>query len=226
MDWQQAVDIYCERTSPAFWAEPLNAASNVAFPMAALWAAITARKRGITDPVIWLLIALAASIGLGSFLFHTFANRWSEYADTIPIWSFVALFVFVAVHRIGGVKPGRLLAMALAVAAVVTIAFLATGEGTPAHTAPEPLNGSGQYAPAMLALFAFAAISQWRGHPMRHWIAAAALVFLLSLTFRTYDIALCQQLPIGTHFIWHLLNATMIGILLQVLVRMPRPSNV
>ncbi len=36
MDWFQAVDIYCERTSAAFWAEPVNALSNLSFIAAAL----------------------------------------------------------------------------------------------------------------------------------------------------------------------------------------------
>lgn len=228
MDWLLAVDIYCERTSPAFWAEPLNAISNLAFPLAALWAAVSASGRAITDRLVWLLVAIVACIGVGSFLFHTFANGWSEFADTIPIWTFVALFVFVAMHKIGGMKAGRVLAIALAAAAIGTIVFLATGEGEGGQTvrATDPLNGSGQYAPAVLALLSFAIISQWRHHPMRHWIAAAAAVFMLSLTFRTVDMAVCPSLPIGTHFIWHLLNAAMIGLLLQVLIRSPHPSNV
>lgn len=220
MDWLLAVDIYCERTSLAFWAEPINALSNLAFPIAALWAAVEAKRRQIATPVIWVLITMAALIGFGSFLFHTFANVWSELADTLPIWSFVALFVFTAIHRIGGVKPGKLAAIALGMAALVTVMFLATGEGQ-TSTAPDPLNGSGQYAPAVIALLVFAVLSYRRRHPMWHWISATAAVFLLSLTARTFDMALCPSLPIGTHFIWHILNALMIGLLLQVLVRSP-----
>jgi hypothetical protein len=65
LDWFQAVDIYCERTSTALWAEPVNAASNAAFILAALWAAFEARKRGLTQPILWLLITMAALIGAG-----------------------------------------------------------------------------------------------------------------------------------------------------------------
>lgn len=46
MDWVAAVDIYCERTSAGFWAEPINALSNLSFPLGALWAAVLARARG------------------------------------------------------------------------------------------------------------------------------------------------------------------------------------
>lgn len=223
MDWFQAVDIYCERTSPAFWAEPVNALSNLAFPLAALWAAITAKQRQITAPVVWVLIAMAALIGVGSFLFHTFANAWSEYADTLPIWTFVALFVLTAMHRIGGVAPGRLTIIALTVAAILTVVFLASGEGS-AQTTPDPLNGSGQYAPALIALLVFTVGSLRRGHPMRHWITAATATFLVSLAFRTIDIAVCPSLPLGTHFLWHILNALMVGLLLQILIRSPEPA--
>ena len=32
MDWFRYIDVYCERTAPGFWDEPLNAVSNGAFP--------------------------------------------------------------------------------------------------------------------------------------------------------------------------------------------------
>ena len=40
MAWSRIVDGYCERagTDPNFWGEPLNAVTNIAFILAALWA--------------------------------------------------------------------------------------------------------------------------------------------------------------------------------------------
>ena len=164
MDWLQAVDIYCERSSSAFWAEPVNAATNLSFIAAALWAAATARARAVTSPTVWLLITLAALIGAGSFLFHTFATRWAELADTLPIWSFVAAFVLAAMHHIGGMAPRKVarIGAIIAIAAAASI-FLASNEGT--SPAPDPLNGSGQYAPVLLALLVFAALTAYRHHP-------------------------------------------------------------
>lgn len=222
MDWFAAVDIYCERVGTGFWAEPWNALSNLSFILAALWAAIEARRRG-ADKVVWLLTSMAALIGVGSFLFHTFANTWSEYADTIPIWSFVAAFVFVAMARIGGVKPGRIGAIALVVAAVVVVVTLASGEGEAGP--PGLLNGSEQYAPALIALLIFSILSWRRGHVMWPWIWAATGAFCLSLVFRTVDMAVCAAFPIGSHFMWHLLNGLMVALLLQLLVRAPAPSR-
>lgn len=228
MDWFAAVDIYCERTGPGFWAEPFNALSNITFPLAAAWAIRETRGRA-TPPVVWLLIAMAAIIGPGSFLFHTFANGWSELADTLPIWSFVALFVFVAIHRFGRVKPGRLVAIGLGVAAILTLVFLATGEGaaTDGLTPPPPsaLNGSEQYAPALLALVVFSVLTWRRKHPMRGWILAALVTFATSLLLRTIDLRVCADFPRGTHFMWHILNGLMIGILLQGLIRTTVPRR-
>jgi hypothetical protein len=222
MYWTQHVDIYCERTSAAFWAEPVNALSNAAFVLAAIWGAVEARNRREDAPLVWLLIGMAAVIGAGSFLFHTYANRWSELADTLPIWSFVALYVFVAVHRKAGVRPGRLIAVALAIGAVAIVASFAMGEGGDPGaevSAPDPLNGSGQYAPAVIALLILAFFMVRRHHPQRGWIIAATVTFALSLGFRTFDRALCDVFAPGTHFVWHLLNGLLIGLLLQMLIR-------
>jgi hypothetical protein len=171
----------------------------------------------------WLLIVMAGLIGIGSFTFHTFAQVWSEFADTIPIWSFVAAFVLVAMHRLGGMAWRRvaLWAVAIVALAIGTVMFLASGEGgSPADpAAPDPLNGSGQYAPAVVALAGFAVFTYLRRHPAAPWIAGCLATFLVSLTFRTLDRDLCTAWPIGLHFIWHLLNGLMIGLLLQMLVR-------
>ncbi|PID37237.1 MAG: hypothetical protein CR993_01205 [Rhodobacterales bacterium] len=85
MDWFAPVDIYCERTDPSFWAEPWNAASNAAFILAGLWGLYEAKKRGQMVPVVIALCTLVLCVGIGSFLFHTYANVWSGFADTGPI---------------------------------------------------------------------------------------------------------------------------------------------
>lgn len=221
MDWHGAIDIYCERTTVTFWAEPINALSNLSFVAAALWGAVTARRRAIRIPVVWILIVLAGCIGLGSFLFHTLANGWSALADVLPIWTFVTLFVLVAMRFILGMTPIRIARVGLivAAAAVVMMIVLAIFDGPGPRTTPDPLNGSGQYAPALLALLISTLVTWRQDHPAAPWIAAATAVFVVSLVARTLDRDLCAAVPLGTHFVWHLLNGLAIAILLQMLIR-------
>ncbi len=67
MGWFEQVDGYCERLGPGFWAEPVNAVTNAAFLIAALWA--WPRTAGL--PLARAMAVMLGVIGLGSFLFHT-----------------------------------------------------------------------------------------------------------------------------------------------------------
>jgi len=46
----------------------------------------------------------------------------------------------------------------------------------------------------------------------------AAAIFAVSLTFRTVDAPICAAVPIGTHFMWHLLNGCVLFIVVRALV--------
>lgn len=241
MDWTAPIDIYCERLGPGFWAEPWNALSNIAFLLAALWGLAEARRRDALNAANLALIALASAIGIGSFLFHSFATTWSALADVGPIWAFVALAVLVGMARIGGMAPGRIarfaiLATLLAIAltgifglamrapddTAAGAAAVAAGISETSQTAgasARPLNGSLQYAPAQAALAVFALVAWRRGSPQAPWVVAATVLFFLSLGFRSVDMALCARFPHGTHFLWHILNGATIALLLQVLIR-------
>ena len=69
----QAVDLYCERLDAALWAEPVNALSNLAFVLGALvlWRVPAARVPA----------ALLALVGVGSFVFHTWATQLAMALD-------------------------------------------------------------------------------------------------------------------------------------------------
>ena len=213
MDWTASVDIYCERTHHGFWAEPLNALSNAAFFIAAFWAAFEARKRRLGNVSIWLLIVLTLCIGTGSFLFHTFATRWSGLADTLPIVLFILAYAVTALALIGQATPLRVSGYMVFMIAF----FVVTGYGI--AQLDLRLNGSDGYLPAVLAMIGISALTALRRHPATPWFVAATLIFMLSLTFRTLDMALCDHWPYGVHIFWHLLNGTVIALLLQALIR-------
>lgn len=147
--WSTPIDLYCERGDASFWAEPVNALSNVAFLVAAGLALVAWRRLPERDWPAAVLIAVTAAVGIGSFLFHTFANRWSLLADVIPIAIFIYGFFLLAMRRFLGMGiVGGILATG------VFLAFSAVfGRLWAAIFGPEAtLNGSIGYFPAALAL--------------------------------------------------------------------------
>ncbi len=205
MAWSTPIDIYCERTSAALWAEPFNALSNVAFLIAALAALIEWRRAQRRDLPVFLLIGLVGVIGLGSFAFHTLATRWAALLDVIPITVFIYGYLLLGLRRF--------LAVPRAWAAVLAIGYFLLSLGIARALPPDTLNGSGNYLPALAALVVVGLLTGDNGR--RRLLLAAAGLFTVSLVFRTIDQAVCAALPLGTHFIWHILNAGVLYLLLR-----------
>lgn len=212
--WSQQVDHYCERTDFTFWAEPLNALTNAAFLVAALVAAVAARRARRLDGRVAALVALTAAIGVGSFLFHTFATRWAALADVLPIQLFIVTYLLLVLRRLFGLRrlPSALIGAAFVLMAIPAGRALRSLIG-------ETLGGSAGYLPALAALIVVAALLARRHHPAARALAGAAGLFVISLGFRSLDLPLCAGWPLGTHFLWHLLNGLLLGWLMLALIR-------
>ena len=216
MDWTRTIDAYCERTSAAFWAEPVNAVTNLAFLVAAWIGVALWRRSGRRDPASLFLVILAGVIGIGSFLFHTFANRWSNLADVLPIAVFIYAYFGLALARFVGLRRS--------VAALATLAFL--GASVAAGPLLAPIAGSSAgYIPALAALVVTGGGLTLAGRAQGPLVLAAGGVFALSLAFRMADQPLCADWPLGTHFAWHILNATTLGLLLAAAIRDARDTR-
>lgn len=196
------LDLYCERTSPAFWAEPVNALTNLSFIVAALallW--LMRRDDARPDGAARFLTANVAVIGLGSFLFHTQADRWTMLADVVPIFVYQLVFLGCYARRVIGLG-------AMTVTALLAL-FVALNFGF-AQLPPAWLNGSLAYGGA------FVFVAGIGVHHLRHgrrepWAVLLALgVFALSVGFRSVDLAVCADGALGTHFLWHLLNGVVL----------------
>jgi hypothetical protein len=202
------IDNYCERLAPGLWGEPANAVTNAAFLIAsALLVRLLVRTPERVPVSVWLLPVTTGVVGLCSLAFHTLATRFTGLLDTLSIAVFILIAVTVTVNRVWSV-PWRWAWIAapgyLAVAAALTAALAAAG-GAPIL---------GGYLSALLVLIGFGvAIRATAPAPMRPFgvlLLWAAALFAVSLTLRTVDGPLCTALPIGTHFLWHCLNATVL----------------
>jgi hypothetical protein len=207
------IDNYCERLGVGFWAEPLNALSNLAFILAAYAAYRLAQRlnpEGVVPTDQLFLTLMVAIIGMGSFLFHTLANGWSMLADVIPIAIYQITFLALYARRVMGLP--------VLYVAILMVAFLGSGYLVgllPGHW----LNGSLGYAPALVFLAGFAVYHALTQRPEPFILMTAAGLFILSLGFRSTDMWICPHFSLGVHYMWHGLNAIVLYLTTRAYLR-------
>ncbi len=205
MDWFEQFDGYCERTDLTYWSEPTNAVTNLAFIVAAL---IMWRRVGpvASARVLCLILFL---IGTGSYLFHTHATGWAALADVAPIGAFILTYLFL-VNR-------YLMDWPLWVAVIGTLAFIPyAGLILPILNAVPFFQISNFYWTVPLLLLIYAIPLRVRQPSLSKGFIIGAVLLAVSITLRSVDEILCDAIPIGTHFLWHCLNATMLGYMIHV----------
>jgi len=221
---------YCERgANPAFWAEPLNAVTNGGFIVAGLAGVVLSMRRPSSGRSLWywFFILNFMAIGIGSFLFHTVPNVTTVQADTIPIGIFMIAYLTFAMKRFVRLS-WFLTAAGIAAFIGAMIASLNVQcwngrfgflDNVPPGAQAKCLNGSLGYAPALIAMWAIAGWLMMKRHPAAPLVFAAGATFIISLTFRSVDFSLCNDIILcgrkaGTHFVWHLLNSLTLFLLL------------
>ena len=195
---------YCERLGTGAAAEPLNAVTNLAFAWAFVRAWRRVQRARAGGHAAWDVTAAAVLMGMvavGSSLWHTLAAPWTELADTIPITLLMVLLLEALLRRV--------FELPLLLRVVALLLLLVASVGLPMLAGPGLLGGSSFYLPAWAALGLLALAAGSRPVARRALLAAWAL-FTLSLALRTADLPLCPLLPLGTHFLWHVLNAVLL----------------
>lgn len=211
IDLHRYIDIYCERMAPGLWAEPLNAVSNFAFIVAGIMLlAVLRRQEAVVrqDPAIIGLILLVIAIGIGSTLLHTFAVVWAALADVIPIALFILLYMYLALRRLARF-PLWLCLLGVSIVLVLVVVMPLVFRFS--------VSTYGVALTAMLVVGGFLHLAQ--RHPAGLPIVVTGLIFAISLSFRTIDEPLCDKLPIGTHYVWHVLNAVVLYRLTRTVMR-------
>ena len=207
MEWTRQIDGYCERLGPDYWAEPVNAVTNAAFLIAAfvMWRRVRGQGLGLAE----LLVVILAVIGIGSYLFHTHAEVWAAIADTTPILLFILVYFFAVNRDFIGLRPWP--------AFGVTLLFIPYSVATvPLFQMVPGLGGSAAYAPVPLLILIFAFGLRNRMPDTAKGMAIGAGILIASITFRSLDEPLCGAFPVGTHFMWHILNGVMLGWMIEV----------
>lgn len=202
------VDFYCERLEPGLWAEPLNAVSNFAFLIAAVFA-----YRGLArqpKTIAHLLCLILFIIGIGSGLLHTFSTRWAAAADVIPIQLFIVVYIFAANRDYFGMNWIAALAVTMG-----TFAFMMLM--TPWVLESVSFMGStAAYLPVCLLIWGYGFMLLGPSYETGKGLLIGASILSVSMACRWADLPVCDHLPIGTHYAWHFLNAAMLWWMIRV----------
>ena len=208
MDLSKPIDIYCERLDIGMWAEPINAVTNVAFILAAIF--MWLRCKNLVEGRI--LSFLLCSIGCGSFLFHTFAQTWAAILDVTAILIFILTYIFVA--------NLRFLACSKMVSLIGVILFFPYQLMLTSILSNIQFFGSSvQYIPVAILIFIYSGLLRKSEPNLSHELFIGASILCLSIIFRTIDEPFCSTLSVGIHFVWHILNAMMLSWMIEILRR-------
>ena len=208
MDLSKPIDIYCERLDIGIWAEPINAVTNVAFILAAI--IMWLRCKNLVEGKI--LSFLLFSIGCGSFLFHTYAQTWAALLDVTAILIFILTYIFVANRRF--------LVWSKMVSLIGVILFFPYQLFLVSILSNIQFFGSSvQYIPVAILIFIYSGLLRKSEPNLSRGLFIGASILCLSIIFRTIDEPFCSISSVGTHFVWHILNAIMLSWMIEILRR-------
>ena len=208
MDLSKPIDIYCERLDIGIWAEPINAFTNVAFILAAIIMWLRCKNLGEGKILSFLLF----SIGCGSFLFHTYAQIWAALLDVTAILIFILTYIFVANRRF--------LVWSKMVSLIGVILFFPYQLLLVSILSNIQFFGSSvQYIPVAILIFIYSGLLRKSEPNLSRRLFIGASILCLSIIFRTIDEPFCSISLVGTHFVWHILNAIMLSWMIEILRR-------
>lgn len=198
MDWNQNIDLYCERMTSGLMAEPLNVYSNLAFIIAAFFAWRFGKKNQLLGGMETIMLVLMVLVAVGSALFHMLANRWSMIADVVPIFMFQFFFIFqygkfVARHdNHPWIKASFMVLVFIGSVVLISMAPI------------NNLNGSVTYLPALFFLVFFAIYHSRKARKKSFAIWLSVIFFFCALAMRSVDLEVCEFQVSGTHYVWHI----------------------
>ncbi|MDC3002775.1 ceramidase [Paracoccaceae bacterium] len=208
MDLFKSIDIYCERLDIGIWAEPINAVTNVAFILASIF--MWLRCKNLVEGRV--LSFLLFSIGCGSFLFHTFAQTWAAILDVAAILIFILTYIFIANHSfLAWSKMVSLIGVILFFPYQLLLANILSNI--------QFFGSSVQYIPIAILIFIYSGLLRKTEPNLSRGLLIGATILCLSIVFRIIDEPLCSILSVGTHFVWHILNAIMLSWMIEILRR-------
>lgn len=202
---------YCETPSAItgiFPVEPANAISSGIIVVFGLFALVSVMRRTPNALSFYALCALLIANGLGSILWHGLRTRWALTLDVLPALVFVAVAIVLWARYVAPWREGVLVtAGAIALAVAVRFADL-------------PVRGGWSVmAPFIITIAIWLIVRSYAASKKAALIGGIAITSAMAaLTFRSIDGSMCDTVPMGTHFLWHVFLSAAAFAVMQALI--------
>jgi hypothetical protein len=139
------------------------------------------------------------------------------WADVVPIGIFVLVYLWLFLRHDAGLSVNSSL---LVFGGFFTLSFFCTQLADRIAA-----NGGEAYFGTWITLFGIACFYAGRRQAHEFYaVGSAALIFSAALFFRTIDIRICSTWPVGTHLMWHILNALVLFLVTRAYAKAPGRS--
>jgi hypothetical protein len=202
---------YCETPDAItgiFPVEPANAISSGIIVVFGLFALASVIRRTPNALSFYALCALLITNGVGSILWHGLRTRWALTLDVLPALIFVVGAIILWARYVASWREGLLVtAGGIVLALIVRFADL-------------PVRGGWTMMAPFIITIAIWLIARTYSQSKKAALTGALALTsaLAALTFRSIDGSMCDTVPMGTHFLWHVFLSAAAFMCLQALI--------
>ena len=205
------IPVNCERSNLGFFAEPLNAISNIAFIFAGFGVYQLLAKNRVQKIEYKAILILIFFVGFGSFLWHATRNFYALILDAVPVALSFAIITYIFLYKLIG---NKLIALLIALLLIPTRFFISSFA---------PTDSVSSLIRNLINATVFLVIIVWAFRKYGRIAFEGTIVliiYLIAITMRGIDLQVCPTFNLGTHFLWHILNALAVYLAVKFLIKL------
>jgi hypothetical protein len=208
---------YCERVHAGWFGEPLNLLTNIFFLVAAILAYGKIKTaESWAQLYLYFLAGMIGVIGIGSAIFHAVPNHTTIIFDAVPIYIFLLAALALLLKCLTTSWK-----VAIGVCALYVAALILATTFVPADF----LNGSFRHVITFTTLVIIFGYTFKKYPDETKRLLGVTLLYAAAIICRAIDNVTCTSQHIGTHFLWHTLNATAAYFAILLLIRLSRVAK-
>lgn len=188
---------YCERVGNSIFSEPINLLSNLAFFITVILLYKEYKNIKKVNFEYWFILITFLVVGIGSSLWHSLRSPLGFTLDSVPILIFLLSLFFVILKELTTDYKK----------AIILTTFFLSLQFILSYLFSNFLNGSVLHVTSGVIFFSIIIWIRKKYSRILKNIVIGLLLYILAIIFRSIDNLVCPYFPLGTHFMWHILNA-------------------